>query len=78
MRAFLTAISSYSKVRKMAKHQEISFTDKDKNLLERLAYHLSMTLEEVTTHLLSSELANRYKRGTGKAPANVYPIKRAD
>lgn len=60
----------------MAKEQEVSFTDREKTTLEKIATQLCMTIEQAATYLLSSEIASRYKRGTGKAPANVYPIKR--
>ena len=60
----------------MAKQQDVSFTDREKTVLEKIAGQLCMTIEQAATYLLSSEIANRYKRGTGKTPANVYPIKR--
>lgn len=60
----------------MAKEQEVSFTDREKTALEKIATQLCMTIEQAATYLLSSEIASRYKRGTGKPPAQVYPIKR--
>ena len=55
----------------MAKEQEVSLTDREKTMLEKIAAQL-----QAANYLLSSEIANRYKRGTGKPPAQVYPIKR--
>lgn len=60
----------------MSKQQEVSLTDREKTLLERIAAQLCMTIEQAATYLFSREMENRYKRVTGKAPANVYPIKR--
>lgn len=56
--------------------QQVELSDKEKSLLEKAAAHLCMTLEDAANFLLTSAIAQRYKRGTGKPPAKVYPIKR--
>lgn len=54
----------------------ILLTDKERELLRRVAEYEGITEEEAASRLVSGALAQRVRKKTGRTPAKVYPIKK--
>lgn len=59
------------------KEQEVALTDRELNVVEQVARERGITTDEASTQLAQEALAQRFRRHLGRAPAAVYPIKRA-
>jgi len=58
------------------KDEQVSFTDRERAVIERVAAERGITFEEAADALLSEAIAARFKRHLGRQPARVYDIKR--
>lgn len=53
-----------------------TFSDRELELLKRVAERDGITVEEAVTNLGKAALARQLKKKTGKAPARVYSMRR--
>lgn len=56
--------------------EQAAFTDKEMDLIRRIARRDGITEDEAATNLAKAALARRTRKRTGKGPANVYGLKR--
>lgn len=59
-----------------SKEADTSLSDRESRLVEQVAQARGITLEEAASQLLSEAIAKRFRKKLGKAPANVYQIRR--
>lgn len=52
-------------------------TSKERDMVKRIADRDGISEDEAATRLVSAALARRVKKRTGKSPAKVYSIRRA-
>jgi len=56
--------------------QSASLTEKELELVKRIAKRDGITDDEAATNLAKAALARRVRKRTGKGPARVYSIKK--
>lgn len=52
----------------------VSFSEREMELIRRVADLKGITVEEAATELMRGQMARRFRRGTGYAPAKVYSL----
>lgn len=57
-------------------HDHTALSDKERDLVQRVADQRGITFEEAVEQMAKEGLAARVRRKTGRAPAKVYPIRR--
>jgi predicted kinase len=53
-----------------------ALSDREREAVERVAAERGITFEEAVEQLAKEGLAKRVRKGTGRAPARVYELKR--
>jgi hypothetical protein len=61
----------------MTKSPDTVLTEKESELVRRVAEIYGITEEEAHTNLAKAGLARRVKKRTGSSPARVYAIRRS-
>jgi hypothetical protein len=61
----------------MTKSPDTALTEKESELVRRVAKLYGITEEEAHTNLAKAGLARRVKKRTGSNPAKVYALKRS-
>ena len=61
----------------MNKSPDTALTDKEAELVRRVAEIYGITEEEAHTNLAKAGLARRVKKRTGSSPARVYALRRS-
>jgi hypothetical protein len=56
--------------------ESTAFSNKEMELIERVAKRDGISLDEAATNLGKAALARRVRRRTGKGPARVFQMKR--
>lgn len=56
--------------------ESAAFTDKEMELVRRVARRDGISEDEAATNLAKAALARRTRKRTGKAPAKVYAIRK--
>lgn len=57
------------------KPPETSLTEKEHDLVRRIAERDGITIDEAATNLAKSALARRVRKRTGRGPAKLYEMK---
>ena len=57
------------------KDEQLSFSDQERRVIERVAAERGISFEEAAEALLHEAIAARFKRHLGRQPARVYSIK---
>ncbi len=58
------------------KDAAVALTDRERQLIERVAAERGVTFEEAADQLVHEAIADKFKRRLGRVPAQVYTIKR--
>lgn len=61
-----------------SKVEPVAFSDRERALIQRVADERGVTFEEAAEALVHEGIAARFRRHTGRQPAQVYPIKKAN
>lgn len=56
------------------KTTDVSFSDREMELIKRVAFERGITEEEAANELVHEGIAQRFKQRLGRQPATVYPI----
>lgn len=59
-----------------SKGTAVSFSERERQVLERVAAERGVSIEEAADQLMHEAIAQRFKQRLGRVPAQVYPIKR--
>lgn len=54
---------------------DVSFSDRERALIQRVADERGVTFEEATDQLAHEAIAQRFKQRLGRVPAQVYTMK---
>ncbi len=60
----------------MPKIEELRLSEKELALVKAYAEERGLTLDEAASQLVQDSIAKKFRRNLGRAPAQVYPIKR--
>lgn len=54
----------------------VSFSDREREILERVAAERGISMEEAADQLIHEAIAQRFKQRLGRVPAQVYQLKK--
>lgn len=54
----------------------MSFSDREIELMRRVAEERGVSVEEVANELIHEAIAQKFKRGLGRQPAQVYTMRK--
>lgn len=54
----------------------VSFSDREREVLERVAAERGISMEEAADQLIHEAIAQRFKQRLGRVPAQVYQLKK--
>ena len=57
------------------KAAEVSFSDREMDLIRRVARERGISEEDAANELLHEAIAQRFKQRLGRQPATVYPMR---
>lgn len=60
-----------------SKDEQVSLSDKERALIERVAAECGISFEEATNQLLHEAIAARFRRHLGRQPARVYDLNKS-
>lgn len=60
-----------------SKDADVSFSEREMALIQRVAQERGISIEEAANELIHEAIAQRFKKGLGRQPAQVYSIKRS-
>lgn len=59
-----------------SKDTAVSFSDREREVLERVAAERGVSVEEAADQLMHEAIAQRFKQRLGRVPAQVYTLKK--
>lgn len=59
-----------------SKDTAVSFSDRELQVLERVAAERGVSVEEAADQLMHEAIAQRFKQRLGRVPAQVYQLKK--
>jgi predicted kinase len=59
-----------------SKDTAVSFSDREREVLERVAAERGVSVEEAADQLMHEAIAQRFKQRLGRMPAQVYTLKK--
>lgn len=59
-----------------SKDAQVSFSDREIELIRRVAQERGVSVEEVANELIHEAIAQKFKRGLGRQPAQVYTMRK--
>lgn len=59
-----------------SKETHVSFSDREIELIRRVAQERGISVEEVANELIHEAIAQKFKRGLGRQPAQVYTMRK--
>lgn len=60
----------------MTKNEQLPLTEKEHELVRRIAEKNGITEDEAASQLISKEIARRVKKRTGRGPGKVFTYRR--
>lgn len=58
------------------KDTDVSFSDRELALIQRIAQERGVSVEEAANELIHEAIAQKFKRGLNRQPAQVYTLKK--
>jgi hypothetical protein len=59
-----------------SKDADVSFSDREIELIRRVAEERGVSVEEVANELIHEAIAQKFKRGLNRQPAQVYSLRK--
>jgi hypothetical protein len=59
-----------------SKDTDVSFSDREIELIRRVAEERGVSFEEAANELIHEAIAQKFKRGLNRQPAQVYTLKK--